>query len=172
MELLDVGAEGLLGLKLVDLNDVDVVPGGLVDGGHLVVHLVDGTDAGGVPELLVQVVDAGPRSVTEEDAEVLDGAGLLLGQLVDGEELAVRLLDLGKLAQEVPEARLGHNVVLGEDAHAVHLGGGVSISGDAATDNLIFAMGLHIHHKASKLSCSSITAAHSMADMHNEGKGQ
>ena len=81
MELLDVGADGLGRAELVDLNDVDVVPGSLVDRGHLVVHLVDGTRARGVPELLVQVVDASPRSVTEEDTEVLDPLGAFLVDL-------------------------------------------------------------------------------------------
>lgn len=143
MELLDVGAHALRGLEPVNLNDVDVVPGGLVDGSHLVVHLVNGTSAGGVPVLLVEVVDTGPRSVAEEDAEVLDRVGLLLGQLVDSKELALGLLNLLELAHEIPETGLGDHVVLGEDAHAVHLGVRVRLSRDATTDNLVLAVGLH-----------------------------
>ena len=39
--------------------------------------------------------------------------------LVQGDDLAVRLLDLAELREEVPEAALGYHIVRGEDAHAV-----------------------------------------------------
>ena len=47
--------------------------------------------------------------------------------LVYGDDLAVRLLDLSELAQEVPESRLGNNLVGRKYAHAVNLGGGVGL---------------------------------------------
>lgn len=47
--------------------------------------------------------------------------------LVYGDDLAVRLLDLSELAQEVPEPRLSNNLVGRKNAHAVDLGGGVGL---------------------------------------------
>jgi hypothetical protein len=47
--------------------------------------------------------------------------------LVYGDDLTVGLLDLAELAKEVPEPRLGDNLVGRKDAHAVDLGGRVGI---------------------------------------------
>ncbi len=58
MELLGVGADGLGSSELINLNDVNADITSLVGGGHLVVHLSDGTNSGGISVLLVQVVDA------------------------------------------------------------------------------------------------------------------
>lgn len=57
--------------------------------------------------------------------------------LVDGNDLTVDLLDLLQLAQEVPEARLGNDLVRGEDAHAVQLGGGLLLGRELAANDLI-----------------------------------
>lgn len=142
MELLDVGTHALRSPESVDLDDVDVVPSSLVHGGHLVVHLIYGTSTSGVPVLLVKVVDASSRSVAEIDAEVLDSGGLPLFNLVDGEELTLGLLDLLQLAHEIPEARLGNDVILSKNAHTVHLGVGVRIGRDTTTDDLVLVVGL------------------------------
>lgn len=58
--------------------------------------------------------------------------------LVDGDDLAVRLLDLSQLRQEVPESALGDDLVGGEDAHAVELGGGVGVGGEETSHDLVF----------------------------------
>lgn len=58
--------------------------------------------------------------------------------LVDGDDLTGRLLDLAELAKEVPEPRLGHDLVGRKNAHAVDLGGGVDLCGQMAPDNLVF----------------------------------
>ena len=50
-----------------------------------------------------------------------DSPGVLLGDLVDAEDVARGLLHLAVLVQEVPEARLGLHRRLGEDLHAVDL---------------------------------------------------
>lgn len=56
---------------------------------------------------------------------------------VDADDLAVALLDLPELGQEVPEPRLGDDLVGREDAHAVQLGRGVGLRGQIAPDDLV-----------------------------------
>lgn len=56
---------------------------------------------------------------------------------IEADDLAVGLLDLPELGQEVPEPRLGHHSVGREDAHAVQLGGRVSLSGQVTPDDLV-----------------------------------
>ena len=58
--------------------------------------------------------------------------------LVQGDDLAVRLLDLAELAEEVPEPRLGNDIVGRKNAHAVDLGGRVGLAGEVAADDLVF----------------------------------
>lgn len=58
--------------------------------------------------------------------------------LVDADNLAVCLLDLTELHQEVPESRLSNDRVRCEDSHAVELWGGVGLGGQVTPDNLIF----------------------------------
>ena len=58
--------------------------------------------------------------------------------LVEGDDLAVGLLDLLQLGKEVPEPRLGDNLVGSEDAHAVKLWGWVGIRRQVAADDLVF----------------------------------
>lgn len=128
---------------------------GSVTGGHILVQSVDGGNAGHLTVLLVHVVSAGARVVADPDAKVLHLLGALLGDLtlsaailpcpslysthlVQGDDLAVRLLDLAELAEEVPEPRLGDNVVGRKNAHAVDLGGGVGLAGEVAADDLVF----------------------------------
>ena len=57
---------------------------------------------------------------------------------IDTNDFTIGLFDLFKLAEEVPEAGLGNNFVGCEDAHAVELGGGLSIGGQVPADDLIF----------------------------------
>ena len=57
---------------------------------------------------------------------------------VDANNLAIRLLDLLQLAQEVPETGLGDDFVGREDAHAVELRRGVRRCWEVAADDLVF----------------------------------
>lgn len=57
--------------------------------------------------------------------------------LVHGDDLAVCLLDLAELGQEVPEAGLCDNIVGSKDAHAVKLRGRVGLAGEEAPDDLV-----------------------------------
>ena len=78
------------------------------------------------------------RVVSEPDTEVLDFEGPLLVDLVQSDDLAVRLLDLSQLHEEVPESRLGYDCVVCEYAHAVEFRGWVGVGGKMATDHLVF----------------------------------
>lgn len=57
---------------------------------------------------------------------------------VQADNLAVGLLDLLQLGEEVPEAGLGDDIVRGEDAHAVQLRGRVAVRRQMTADDLVF----------------------------------
>ena len=58
--------------------------------------------------------------------------------LVQAYDLAVGLLDLAQLGEEVPESTLGNDIVGSKDAHAVELGCRCAIRGQIAPNDLIF----------------------------------
>lgn len=81
-ELPHVWAAEVVGLlDLDDFEDGDSPETGTVTGGHVLVHGDDGVAAGHFTVLLVHVVSAGARVVTEPDAEVLDLERVLLVDL-------------------------------------------------------------------------------------------
>jgi hypothetical protein len=131
---------------------------GTVAGSHVLVQGFDGVGSAEFTELLVHVVGAGARVVTDPDTEVLDLGRTLLGDLcdalvssyvsratsilgytydVEADDFTVGLLDLLQLGEEVPETRLGHNCVRGEDAHAVQLGRRVRLGRQVTPDDLV-----------------------------------
>ena len=138
---------------------------GTVAGSHVLVEGVDGVGTAHLTELLVHVVGAGARVVADPDTEVLDLHRALLVDLrgmdvsrhrvcpknflpnplaapnftyhVDADDLAIALLDLPELGQEIPEPRLGDDGVRREDAHAVQLGRGVGLRGQITPDDLV-----------------------------------
>lgn len=57
---------------------------------------------------------------------------------VDADDLAVGLLDLAELHQEVPESRSSNHHIGSEHPHAVQLGGGIGLGGQMAPDHLEF----------------------------------
>jgi hypothetical protein len=61
---------------------VDRPEAGSVTGSHILVKAVDGIGSGKLTVLLVHVVGAGARIVSDPDTEVLDLLGALLGDLV------------------------------------------------------------------------------------------
>ena len=65
---------------------VDGPETGTVAGGHVGVEGLDGIRAGGLTVLLVHVVSAGSRVVTDPDAEVLDTERALLVDLETGKK--------------------------------------------------------------------------------------
>lgn len=137
-ELLDVGAADGVGLLDLDnLEDMDGAEAGTVTSSHVLVEGLNSLGPAHLTELLVHVVGTGARVVAEPDTEVLDLERALLVDHVEADDLTVGLLDLTELGQEVPEARLGHNGVGREDAHAVQLGRGVSLGGQVTPDDLV-----------------------------------
>lgn len=68
--------------------------------------------------------------------------------LVHREDLASRALHLAVLVQEVPEARLGHNLVLGEHTHPVDLRVRVVLRRLAPAHNLILTKLVRAHREA------------------------
>lgn len=111
---------------------------GTVAGSHVLVQGLNGGSAAHLAVLLVHVVGARARVVTNPDAEVLDLEGSLLVDNIQGNDLARRLLDLSQLHQEIPEARFGDHIVVREDAHAIQLRRRVRIGGQVAADDLVF----------------------------------
>ena len=154
----DLGVEELLGGLPADLSggdllhvdDLDAGGAGTMVGGHVAVHLLDGAAAGDVTVLLVDVVGAVKTVVTQEDGEVLHSVGATLSQLLAGKNLTGGGLHLAHLGQEVPETRLGDDLVRSEDAHAVDLllslVGGVALT----ADNLIFLHSFYVCAKTKK----------------------
>lgn len=110
---------------------------GTVAGSHVTVALRNGGSDGQVTVLAVHVVGARTGIVTQPDSEVLNLQRGRLGDLLEGNNLAGRLLELVQLTQEVPEARLGHNTVRGEDPHFVHRRAGLLLGGQLAADHLV-----------------------------------
>lgn len=105
---------------------------------------LDGVGAGELAVLFVHVVRARARVVADPDAKVLDLHGSLLKDLVDRDNLAGGLLDLLHLLEEVEEARLGDNLVGGEDAHLEKLlrrSSGLLRGGELAANDLVL-----VHH--------------------------
>lgn len=138
-ELLDVGSLDILGLlDFDDAEDVDRPESSAVAGSHVLVEGLNGVGSRHLSVLLVHVVGTRSRVVSDPDAEVLDAEGVLLGDLVQADDLTVGLLDLLQLGKEVPEARLGNDLIGSEDSHAVQLGGRVGLGRQMATNDLVF----------------------------------
>lgn len=131
---------------------------GTVAGSHVLVERLDGVGAAHLTVLLVHVVGAGTRVVSDPDTEVLDLERVLLldlpavnicvlhhplpkikfaTHLVERNDLTVRLLDLSELREEVPESALGNDIVWCKDAHAVELWGWVGVRGQKAPNDLV-----------------------------------
>lgn len=100
---------------------------------------LDGVSTGDLTELLVHIVSSRARIITKPDTKVLNLQGLLLQNLRDGNNFTGGLLNLLKLAEEVPVARLGNNFVGGKDAHLVELRSGLLSGGELTSNKLIFA---------------------------------
>jgi len=138
-----VGTHTLRSLGSRSRDNLDARRTDTVLGSHLGVELVDGTTEGDFTELLDHVVGTRARIITKPDLEVLDVVGVLLEDLMSLKDLTVGLLDTLKHLHEVPVTGAGSNHVLGEDLHAVHLRGGVSL-GRLVTPNDFILMHCHL----------------------------
>jgi hypothetical protein len=111
---------------------------GTMSGRHILVECLDGIRPAHLAILLVHVVGAGSRIIANPDAEILDLEGSLLVDDVQGDDLAVGLLDLAELHQEVPEAGLGNDCVGCEYTHAVELWRWVGLGRQVTPNDLVF----------------------------------
>jgi hypothetical protein len=109
-----------------------------MSGGHILVQSLHSIRPAHLTILLVHVVRTRSRIVADPDAEVLDLERSLLVDDIQGDDLAVRLLDLAELHEEVPEARLCHDGVRCKDAHAVQLWCWVGLGRQVPSDDLVF----------------------------------
>jgi len=136
-ELLDVGTADILGLLELDhTENVDRPEASTVPGSHILVQGLHRIRAGELTELLVHVVGTGARVVAQPDAEVLDLQRLLLVNNVDAKDFSTGFFNLLELPQEVPEARLGDDLIRRENPHAIDFRVGVVFGGQMAPDDL------------------------------------
>lgn len=103
-ELLDVGALHVLRLlDLGNLEDVDRGKTGTVARSHVLVQRLGGLSTGERTELLVHVVGARARVVSQPNGEVLDLEGLLLVDLLKSMQRhkKVRIADARRVTETV-----------------------------------------------------------------------
>jgi len=89
-----LGSAALIGLDSLSLQDLNGTGSGAMPGGHLSVHLGDGTAEAGVSVLPVHVLAGGSRVVSDPDAKVLGAAGVGLVDLLALDDLSDLLVDL------------------------------------------------------------------------------
>lgn len=138
VELLDVRTTSLGCLNRFDLDDLNGVGTGTVARGHIAVALGDSTANGQITVLAVHVVGTGTGIVAQPDAEVLHAQRSLLQDALDRDDLTGGLLELTQLPQEVPETRLGHDLVRCEDVHLEQRRVRILLRGQLTPDDLVF----------------------------------
>lgn len=84
---------------------------------HVAVALGDCTSDGQVSVLTVHVVSSRTGIVSQPDTEVLDLQRSLFVLALDRDNFTSCLLELAELTQEIPETRLGNDVIWSEDDH-------------------------------------------------------
>ena len=137
-ELLNVRTTNLRSFDLSNTDDLNGTETGTVTGSHVHVEALDGFNTAHGTELLVHVVGAGTRIVTQPNTEILNLHGLLLANGSAADNFSSGTLNLLELTQEVEETRFGNDFVGSEDAHLVELRSGILFGGEFTTDNLIF----------------------------------
>ncbi len=137
VELEDVWPLALLVSQNRGLNNLDGWRADPVSGSQVLVHLVDGTVHGDISVLLEHVVVAGSGKNSEPHTEVLDDGRVLLEDLVDSDDLSVRLLDSLDTLDEVPELGPRADLVDGPDLHAEEGRAWVALRGEMTSHNLI-----------------------------------
>ena len=116
-------------------DDLDRVMGSTVSTRHLHVHLRDSSAEGHISVLLVHVDGIGAGEVTENDAVVSDGAGLLLEDLARGDDFALNLTNLVLSLHVIPELGPGEDSVSVEDSHSVKLWVRVLLGWQSSSDD-------------------------------------
>ena len=117
-------------------DDLNRVLSSRVTASHLHVHLGNGTAEGDVSVLLVHVDGIGTGQVSQHDAVVTHGTGLLLENLAGRDDFTLDLADLVLALHVVPELGAGEDGVALEDAHAVQGRIGGLLSGQGSSHNV------------------------------------
>lgn len=105
---------------------------------HVTVALSDSTSDGQVTVLTVHVVCTRTRVITQPDAEILDLLRCALVLALDRDNLTGCLLEFAQLAEEIPEARLGDDVVWRKDDHLEEWRIFLLLRWQLAADDLVF----------------------------------
>ena len=92
-------------------------------------HLRYSASEGRVSVFLVHVDWVSSGEISEDDAVVLDDAGVLLVDLLHGDDLTLDLSHLVLSLHVVPELRLGQHWVGSENPHSVESGVRVLLGG-------------------------------------------
>lgn len=153
-QLLEVWSADVVSLlNLGNLEDVDASESSSVTGSHILVECMDSVCTAHLTVLLVHVVCAGTRVVSDPNTEVLDLLWVLLvnlgsvrdaarqiciTNLVERHNLAICLLDLSKLGEEVPESTSCNYLIWRENSHAVELWCRVCIRRQVTPNDLVF----------------------------------
>jgi hypothetical protein len=67
---------------------------------------------------------------------ISSGSKRLLSYQVDRDDLTSSLLDLAELLEEIPETRLGNDIVGSEESHSEELGDGFLLGRELTADHL------------------------------------
>ena len=118
MELKNVWSLALLVLQHSGLNNLDGSSAESVASCQVLVHLVDSSVHGDVSVLLEHVVVSSSRQDSEPNTVVLDNGRVLLEDLVDGNDLSVRLLNSFQALDEIPKLRSSANLIGCPHLHA------------------------------------------------------
>ena len=161
---LEAALDELLGLLSQDfavwldngLDDVDGVSSGTVSTSHLLVHVGDGTAESGGSVLLVHVDYISSCSILKYDSVVLNGAGFLLEDLRNRNDLSLAFSNLVLSLHFIPEVGSGEDDVLSEDSDSVTGWLWVALARKLSSDNPIL---LNLQSKQ-KLSYLPIKARH------------
>lgn len=137
VELGHVLSFAIAGIDLLDANDLNASVASAVSRGHLVVKLINGTDERRVTKLLVHIVRSASAVVSNPHAEVFHVGSFALVDLVHGQNLSGRLLQLTDLVKKVPETGLGRDRVRSKHSHAEDLRIRLLLRRRLASDDLI-----------------------------------
>lgn len=111
---------------------------GSVTCSHIPITLCHSSRHTQVPIFPVHVMCSRSRVITQPDTKILNLNRCLLSDLFQRNNLTRRLFELFQLTQEIPETRLGHNHIRGEDPHFVERSSLLLLCGQLAPDHLKF----------------------------------
>jgi len=158
-QLPDIGTTNVCRLDLLNADDVDRREACAMARRHVLVTGIDSIDSGQLAILLVHVMCARTRVISNPDAKILDLERLPLAYLADGHDLTGGLLDLLQLLEEVPEAALGNDSIGTKNPHLVQLRHRLLDRGTSATNNKIFASGFDMTRVLAHITCTRSIAS-------------